>query len=204
MLCVSRMMALCALVVSIGMVGCSGNRIEIMKVEPPTLTLNTMDSVSPFTVTAYNAKNEVVPVTTIAWSSSDVAVLLVDQTGKLTPVKSGVATVTAAAGTAKADVPVTVALFTSLAVMDSAVALTVGEGKTLIAGILDETGAAVQGPLMWESQDRAIVEVTPEGLVTAMAPGQTTVSVRTKGVEAVMLPVTVVAPAPAPKGRAGR
>ncbi|MBN1426033.1 Ig-like domain-containing protein [Candidatus Fermentibacteria bacterium] len=203
MLCVRRMMALSAACVLIAMAGCGGNRIEIMKIEPTSLTLNTKDSVSPFTVTAYNAKNEVVPAPTIAWSTSDSLTLLVDQTGRVTPMKSGMATVTAAAGNAKADVPVTVALFTSLALPDTAMELVVSEGRQLDARILNETGVEIEGPLMWESEDRAIVEVTPEGMVTGMAPGQTTISVRTKGVPAVQLPVTVVAPKPA-KGRGGR
>ena len=120
MLCAKKMLALCAALMLVGMVGCGVNRVETMKIEPTTLTLNAKDSVSPFTVTAYNAKGEVLPAPAIAWSSNDSLTVQVDQTGRLTPMKSGLATITAAAGNAKVSVPVNVALYTSLALADTA------------------------------------------------------------------------------------
>jgi len=55
---------------------------------------------------------------------------------------------------------------------------------------------------MWESMDKAIAEVTAEGMVTGMAPGSTMLSAVAKGVPSVQLPITVEAPKPAPKTRA--
>ncbi|MCU0613357.1 MAG: Ig-like domain-containing protein [Candidatus Eisenbacteria bacterium] len=201
MLCTRNVLALCAALVLVGMVGCGANRVETMKIEPTSLALYAKDSVSPFTVTAYNAKGEVLPAPAIAWSSTDTLTVKVDQTGRLTPMKSGMATIAAAAGIAKVDVPVTVSLYTSLALADTAVALMVGEGRPLAAQILDETGKPVEGPVMWESMDKAIAEVTAEGMVTGMAPGSTMLSAVAKGVPSVQLPITVEAPKPAPKVR---
>jgi uncharacterized protein YjdB len=202
MLCAKKMLALCAALVLVGMVGCGVNRVETMKIEPTTLTLNAKDSVSPFTVTAYNAKGEVLPAPAIAWSSNDSLTVQVDQTGRLTPMKSGLATITAAAGNAKVSVPVNVALYTSLALADTAVVLPVGEAKQLAAQILDETGNPVAGPVTWESMDKAVAEVTMEGMVTGMAPGTTMLSASAKGVPSVQLPITVAAAKPAARGRA--
>jgi len=202
MLCAKKMLALCAALVLVGMVGCGVNRVETMKIEPTTLTLNAKDSVSPFTVTAYNAKGEVLPAPAIAWSSNDSLTVQVDQTGRLTPMKSGLATITAAAGNAKVSVPVNVALYTSLALADTAVVLPVGEARQLAAQILDETGNPVAGPVTWESMDKAVAEVTMEGMVTGMAPGTTMLSDSAKGVPSVQLPITVAAAKPAARGRA--
>jgi uncharacterized protein YjdB len=202
MLCAKKMLALCAALVLVGMVGCGVNRVETMKIEPTTLTLNAKDSVSPFTVTAYNAKGEVLPAPAIAWSSNDSLTVQVDQTGRLTPMKSGLATITAAAGNAKVSVPVNVALYTSLALADTAVVLPVGEARQLAAQILDETGNPVAGPVTWESMDKAVAEVTMEGMVTGMAPGTTMLSASAKGVPSVQLPITVAAAKPAARGRA--
>lgn len=201
MLCVRTMTALCAVLVLIGMAGCASNRVETMKIEPTALTLNTKAPVSPFTVTAYNAKGEVLPAPVIMWSSSDSLTLAVDQTGKLTPFKSGVATISAASGNAKVAASVTVALFTSIDLPDTALQLAVGEAKGLSARILDENGNAVAGVITWESTDRAVADVSAEGLLTALAPGEAQISANVQGLGSKSVPVTVAEPAARKPGR---
>ncbi len=193
-----------AIVVLVALVGCGANRVQTMTIEPTTLTLHGRDPVSPFTVTAYNAKGDVVPAPVVTWASSDTQVVKVDATGKVTPLSSGTATVSAAAGNAKVEVPVTVTIYTSIALADTAITLAPEESRTLSAQILNERQEPVEGTVTWESMDRAIAEVTPEGVVTGLAPGQTTLMARAVGVSSAPLPVTVVAPPPAPKGRASK
>lgn len=177
---------------TLAFVGGCGVKVESIRVEPSSLTLHHRESSSPFTVTAYNARGEVLPAAPLTWSSGDTSVLVVDQTGRVTPLKSGTTTVTVASGRAQAVVPVTVALYVSLATSDSAVDLAVGGTKLLSATILDENQNPVPGPISWESADPTVATVTSEGLVTAVSPGQTAVLASAPGLPNVQIPVRVV------------
>ena len=53
-----------------------------------------------------------------------------------------------------------------------------GESFEFIARVQDQYGHAVGGiQIRWETSDKAVVSVTSTGLVTAMSPGEATVTV---------------------------
>jgi len=114
----------------------------------------------------------------VTWTSSADAVATVSETGLVTAVAPGSATITATSegksGTASITVnPVPVA---SVRVAPATLALTVGESAPLTAEPLDSKGNALPGrTVVWESTDEAVATVDAAGRVTAKASGNVTV-----------------------------
>lgn len=122
---------------------------------------------------------------TITWSSSDSAIATVDNTGKITGVSSGNATITAASATAKATVKVTVtASTTQITISKTSLTLEVGQSELLTASISDGS------TLSWISSDSRIATVDANGQVTAVAAGVTMISA-TNGAKYASCQVTV-------------
>ena len=102
------------LVVCAGLVACSDSPTEpspttvtSIVVTAPSPSLQVGEKVSA-TARLINSKGEDVTTKTASWSTSSAAVATVDQTGQITAVGPGVATITAQADKAKGTFPVTV------------------------------------------------------------------------------------------------
>lgn len=129
------------------------------------------------TVLPDNATNK-----NVTWSSSDNAVATVSETGLVTAVDSGSATITAtsqADGTKSASCAVTV----TAAVSVTGVELTasefayVGGTEQLVANVLPAN--AFNKTVFWDSSDINIATISDDGLVTAVAPGNVSITVLT-------------------------
>ncbi len=73
----------------------------------------------------------------------------------------------------------------------------VGETTALSATPRDSTGAVVPSAgLQWVSADAGVAAVTPEGIVSAAAPGTTQVTVRSGGASASVVVTVAAAPSP--------
>lgn len=114
---------------------------------------------------------------TVAWESSDPAVVTVDQSGNIRAVAEGSASVTASAG-GKSDVcevSVTKAVVEvgAVALDREELTLEVGETATLVATVspADATDKSVR----WNSSNPEVVSVSQSGVVTAVAVGTATV-----------------------------
>ena len=109
----------------------------------------------------------------VSWSTSDADVATVDQEGKVTAIKEGTASITAAAGGKSATCVVTVAKkvipVTSVTLDQTQLNMARGESATLIATVLPEN--ATDKTVTWSSSDATIAYVTQEGTVVAMKPG---------------------------------
>ena len=137
----------------------------------------------------------------VVWSSSVPDIATVNQDGQVTAVKVGYATITAKAGnvsgtckvTVNAAPPQTISV-TSVALSPSVLSLEEGETATLTATVAPDN--ATNKDIAWASADEKVAKVK-DGVVTAIAPGETTVTVTTvDGGKTASCQVTVTAAPP--------
>ena len=118
---------------------------------------------------------------TVAWQSSNAGVASVNSNGRVTAVAEGSAVITATAGGISAACAVTVnpESETSVIMSSTSEVLTVGDTVTLTAAVVP-AGTDVT----WQSSDNSIATVTPNGSVTAIAPGNVVITATAEGVSA--------------------
>lgn len=116
----------------------------------------------------------------IVWSSSNEGVAMVSSSGKVMAVAPGSATVTASADgvSGSASVTVTAKIFavTGVSLNQSNLSMVVGDKATLTATVAPDN--ATDKSVTWRSSDPAVASVDG-GSVTALAPGEATVTVTT-------------------------
>ena len=120
----------------------------------------------------------------VTWSSSDASVASVDDSGLVTAVGNGSATVTATSGDVSGSAAVAVAQAPAEVVVTPAeVALTaIGEEAQLSAEVLDGGGQVIAGAAVtWSSSDASVASVDGSGLVTAEGNGSATVTATSGG-----------------------
>ena len=122
-------------------------------------------------ITPANAENK-----SVTWSSSSEAVATVDNTGKVTGVKAGSATITATAedGGMKATCAITVAQWvTGISLNKTSLTLNEGEAETLVPTVSPSNSA--DKTIKWTSSDTSIATVDENGKVTAVSKGNATI-----------------------------
>lgn len=139
---------------------------------------------------------------TVIWASADPSRVSISATGVVTGLAEGTAVVTATSR-AKQEVAASAAVTVltaagvrSISVTPATVELTVGNQQPLAVTVVADDG--VSRAVTFASANAAVATVTATGLVTAVAPGTTTINVAsaaTPGVTATVL-VTVRNPAP--------
>lgn len=126
----------------------------------------------------------------IDWTSSDESVAIVDGGGLVTALAPGQTTITAIANAStrasfllgvveEADVISTISISKS----SDKPAILVGESLTLNAEVLNQNDEPItDAVLTWMSTDTSVLKVDSEGVVTAQAIGQATISAMSAGV----------------------
>lgn len=128
---------------------------------------------------------------TVTWSSSKKSVAKVDKkTGVITGVKAGTATITAKAGSLKKTCKVTVAKAPSKVTLDvKKLTISVGQTRALKATLPSKTGST----LSFSSNNKDVATVDKyTGLVTAVAVGSATITVKTFNKKTATCKLTVV------------
>ena len=134
------------------------------------------------TITPANADNQAV-----TWSSNNTAIASVDQTGKVTGVSAGTATITVTTqdGNKTATCTVTVpdpsadpVAVTGVSLNKTSTSLTVGASETLTATVAPAN--ATNQAVTWSSNNTAVASVDQNGKVTAVAAGTATITVTTQ------------------------
>lgn len=144
---------------------------------------------SVYLTAAYALEGGVVltnPEKAVTWTSSDPKVLYVAPGGKVTAVGSGSATVTATVGGTSDAVTITVTAaetpqetVSSIKLNKYSLTLYVGEaGEQLTASILPEGSTA---RVTWASSNTKAAAVSPDGVVTPIAPGMSTITAEAGG-----------------------
>ncbi|MBR5787689.1 MAG: Ig-like domain-containing protein, partial [Muribaculaceae bacterium] len=118
----------------------------------------------------------------VEWSTSNEAVATVDATGKVTAIAVGEAIITAATTdgsnlTASCKVTVVPTLAESITLDKTEISLEATESATLIAIVLPEL--ATDKSVEWSSSDESVAVVDENGVVTAVAAGEATITATT-------------------------
>ena len=117
---------------------------------------------------------------TVTWSSSDATVVSVDQTGKVTALKGGAATVTASAGEYSATCRVTVTVpVTGISLDRTALSLEATQTTTLVATV--SPSDATDKSVTWSSSNASVATVGQDGLVTAVREGTAVITAAAGG-----------------------
>ena len=150
-------------------------RAESLAVEPAAATLREGETVHLEAVLVNDEGTEVTGIQ-IAWLSSDAAVAMVSADGLVAAVKAGSATITASGAGLSGDAAITVVAPVASVTVDPASAIVrIGETVLLAATPKDGAGNVLDRPVAWSSGNEAIATVE-DGLVTALAAGQTTIT----------------------------
>ena len=157
---------------TVAVTGVTLNKTSLSLVEGTSETLTA-------TVAPSNATNK-----NVSWSSSSTATATVDNTGKVTAVKDGSATitVTTADGSKTATCSVTV---TSKAVSVTGISLDketmeITEGETAQLTAIITPDDATNKEVEWSTSDSKIATVDGTGKITAVASGEATITAKTK------------------------
>ena len=151
-------------VIAVSSVTLEPDSLELIEGESATLTA----TVSPDDATEK----------TVTWSSSDETVATVDETGTVTAVKVGEATITAQAGEQTATCKVTVKPIpvSSITLDKTSLTLTEDESATLTATVKPDN--ATDKTVIWSSSDASIAKVDQNGKVTAVKEGTATITAK--------------------------
>ncbi len=120
----------------------------------------------------------------VFWSTSDATVAAVDNTGFVTGISAGVATITATSETRSATVGVTVAPVpvATVQVAPAVDSVFVTQSTQLRVVTRDSSGAVLDGrAVQWSSSAPAAATVSATGLVVGIAPGAVTITAQSEG-----------------------
>lgn len=160
--------------------------VATVTVSPSSASLQ-VGATQQLTATTADANGNALTGRTITWSSSSTATATVDASGLVTAVAAGSATITATSegvsGTAAIAVTATPAPVASVTVSPTTATITAGATQQLTAVTADSAGNALSGrAVSWNSDLPAIATVNARtGLVSAVAPGNATISATSEG-----------------------
>lgn len=149
------------------------------------------------TAQALDRSGSVLTERQISWATSDDRVATVDQSGLVTAVRAGTATITATSEgkSGAATVQVTLLPIARIEVTPDMATLTVGESTQLTATPRDEDGNTLSGrTITWTTSDRGVADVNGTGRVHALAVGAATITATSEG-QSGAAAVTVAPPA---------
>ena len=172
-------------------------RATVATVTPATARLTALGVTVQFSVEVRDQNGNVMAGAGVTWSSSNASVATVHESGLVTAVANGTATITAAAGGVSGAATVTVVQEVSaVTVTPAADTLVVGDTLRLAAEAADANGHVVAGmEFTWSSGDTLVAVVNGSGLVTGVAEGDVTVTANSSEVRG-GAELTVAAPVP--------
>ena len=159
-----------------------------------TATLNALGETVQLSATVLDANGQPIPGAEVTWTSSDLAVALVDRAGLVTARGNGVAQITARSGGVTQSMTIIVSQSAgNLTIEPSSATLSaIGETVQLSATVYDANNDLISdAEVSWSSNNPGIVTVTSNGLVMAVGNGSTEITAESGGASArVMVTVT--------------
>ncbi|HEX6750645.1 MAG TPA: Ig-like domain-containing protein [Longimicrobium sp.] len=167
--------------------------VTAVAISPAAVTLATGQTLN-LSAVASDAGGSAVPGTSYTWASSNPAVATVDPSGVVHSVAEGSAMVTATAASGAAgqsQVSVQQTPIATLSISPSSFTLAPGQNAQASAIAKDANGTALTGRVVtWSSSNPTVANVSPLGVVFALADGSATITATAEGKTATA-PVTV-------------
>ncbi|MXW68283.1 MAG: hypothetical protein F4Z72_14965 [Gemmatimonadales bacterium] len=170
------------------LVGCGGSadtmqpdaappRPASIEVSPATVALSALGDTVRLHAEVRDQDGRRMESIAVSWTSNDLTVATVNETGLVAAEGNGAATVTATTGSASGSVTVSVVqVADTVMVTPPTTTLVAGGSVRLLAEARDANGQVVAGAeFMWSSNDTAVAIVDDSGLVLGLAEGTTTV-----------------------------
>lgn len=166
--------------------GCK-QEVSWISADPKSIELAKMDETFQIKAVALDKENKPVKDAQLIWTSSEPKVVEVSATGILTAKGSGNSMVTVSSPNGeKAVVQVKVSILGAIEVTPSEVQLKVGEKQKLETRVLNERGELFEDQVVgWACDNPDIVFIDDLGELTAMKPGEATVTATTPSKELV-------------------
>jgi uncharacterized protein YjdB len=161
--------------------------VSSISVAPSTPSL-LVGQTATLAATARDSTGVVLTGRVVSWSSANAAIASVSSSGVVTAISAGSTTITASSEGVTATAAVTVGRVpvASVSITPGSGLLFAGQSVTLTATALDSVGGPLTGrTAVWASSVPSIATVSAVGVVSAVAPGQATVSVVIEGKVAV-------------------
>lgn len=158
-------------------------RVSSVRVAPDAVDLFVAQSAN-LTATAYDSDGAPISGRDIVWTTNDVTVAAVSQSGRVTGLLPGTAVITAIIDGhgATASVRVRLVPVARVVVAPSNVTIEPGKSTTLAALVYDNAGNLLTGhTATWTSSDTRIVTVSAEGLVRGVRRGTAVVTATVEG-----------------------
>src|SRR5207302_1144561 len=180
--------------------------VASVKVTPAVVSLLVGAAVQLSATTADSAGN-LLSGRSISWSGSDATVASVSNSGLVTSVAQGSASITATSESKTATATINVAIVPVASVQVAPASASIGVGQTvqLAATPKDSAGSALTGrAVTWTSSGPTVASVSASGLVTGGAVGTATITAMSEGrtgsatVTVTLVPVATVVVSPAP------
>lgn len=162
-----------------------GPKVASIELSPAPVELDRKGQSATLVATPKDAAGRPVPELQVRFAVADpdvASVAAVDAlSAKVTALRTGATEITATFEKVRASVPVRVTLPASISLAPARVELAgLGQAAPVTARLLDEKGQEMKVAFTWESGDPAIARVK-DGEITAVGPGETTVTVRAAG-----------------------
>jgi uncharacterized protein YjdB len=158
-------------------------RVSSVRITPPATNLFVAESTN-LVATALDSQGGTIAGRTVVWTTNNVAVAAVSQTGRVTGLIPGTATITAVIDGQAATATVTVQLVpvSRVTISPANVEIDPGKSTTLTARVLDAAGNVLSGrAVTWTSSDTRIVTVDQSGVVRAVRRGSVVITATSEG-----------------------
>ena len=158
-------------------------RVSSVRVSPDAVDLFVAQS-ADLTATAYDSDGALISGRDVVWTTNEVTVAAVSQSGRVTGLLPGNAVITAVIDGhgATASVRVRLVPVARVVVAPSNVTIEPGKSTTLAALVYDDAGNLLSGhTATWTSSDTRIVTVSAEGVVRGVRRGTAVVTATVAG-----------------------
>lgn len=167
--------------------GCPA-KVATVEVAPAKFTLRGENQMKTVVATPKDDEGNAIEDKPVVWSSSDNGIAVVDSTGKVKPAGSGTATITAKVDEITGTASVTVQLLKGIRLEAPAIVIKAGTPRpALKLAFTNEKGELIDAKdqkVEWKTADPNIATVGPDGAITGVNAGSTSITAKVEGLSA--------------------
>lgn len=164
-----------------------GRKVHTIDVSPKKVKIYGLERSTRVTGRLLDKEGQPLDVGPIVWTSAKPDTVTVDTTGRLVAKKEGATLVTATYEKLSTRIPVEVMDVNVLSVAPVQANLIgpVGTRLNLLLTIRDSKNKPVDLKVVWSSSDQKVATVSPDGIVSSVAPGTVTVAAKIGDLQAI-------------------